>query len=125
MPKKKKTKQETPDSIKDTIGPDESPELEKGGRSISKLQAQIPEMHIMYADLVRVAMDRQGMTQIQLGVNDPYDREQGIITTLIYLSPRGMGILLKLLTSNYQQFLKNEPDLAERLSMQPLRDLLK
>jgi hypothetical protein len=122
----RKKKEDTPidEGFPQSIGPDESPELKKEGRPIMKLQAQIPEMNIRYADLVRVAMDRQGITQIQLGINDPYERESGYITDIIYLSPRGMGILLRMLITNYRKFLKISPELADELSMPQLRDLL-
>ncbi len=118
--KKKKDEKD----IVDSIGPKESPELTESGRPIVSLRAATPEIHISYADLVRVAMDRQGMTQVQLGINDPFERDSGLITDFIYLSPRAMAILLRLLLKNYKELIESSPGLAEELSMPPLQKLL-
>jgi hypothetical protein len=120
---KKKDEKEKKDII-DSIGPKESPELTESGRPIASLRAAPPEIHVSYADLVRVAMDRQGMTQVQLGINDPFERDAGLITDFIYLSPRAMAILLRLLLKNYKELIASSPGLAEELSMPPLHKLL-
>lgn len=105
-------------------GPDEAPELTEDGRLIKELSAQIPETQICYSDLVRIAMDKQGMTQLQLGINNPYNREQGIMTHIIYMSPRAVGLLLRELIKDYKKFLEVCPDLAKDLAMPQLQDFL-
>ena len=126
MTKRKKEQNDPVNEVKDfeeSKAPSESPELSAGGRVIKKLQAHLPEVRIIYSDLVRVAMDRQGMTQLQFGINDPYDRESGMINEIIYLSPRGTSILLKLLIHHYKDLIENSPSLAQELSMPQMRDL--
>jgi len=105
-------------------GPEDAPDLSEEGRPISRLIAGAPKIDTCYADLFRVALDKQGMTQIQFGMNDPYERDLGIITNIVYLSPRGMGVLLRLLIENYRKFEESSPELVKDLTMPRLQDLI-
>jgi hypothetical protein len=105
------------------INAEDAPDLSEEGRVISKLMMVPPEGHIIYSDLVRVAMDKQGMTQIQFGINDPYDREIGVVISQIYLGPRAMALLMRQLFDRYKGFREACPKLADELAMPQLEEL--